>query len=165
VPPAATRAHIWIVPLAAGKKPYPFIAGPFAELEPRFSPDGRWLAYTSNESGRREVYIQPFPGRGGKWQVSTQGGRNPEWRGDGRELYFISATGAMMAVDVSAAGTLDLGIPHVLFQPVLARPRPTGQNYSVSADGQRFLVRKSPDVQHLPATSVFLNWTAAIPKP
>jgi len=165
VPAAATRGDIWIVPLAAGQKPYPFIAGPFAEWEPRFSPDGRWLAYTSNESGRREVYIQPFPGRGGKWQVSTQGGRNPEWRGDGRELYFISATGAMMAVDVSAAGTLDLGIPHVLFQPVLARPRPTGQNYSVSADGQRFLVRKSPDVQHLPATSVFLNWTAAIPKP
>ena len=161
----STRWDIWIVPVHGGEKPYPLVAGPAGESAPRFSPDGRWIAYTSNESGLREVYVQPFPGPGGKWQISTQGGREPSWRADGKELYYISGTDAMMAVDIVAGATLETGSPRVLFQRVGSREGPQGHDYSVSPDGQRFLVRRAPETQELPATSVFINWTAAIPKP
>jgi len=152
---------IWIQP-AGGARAYPLLASPFRKLEPRFSPDGRWIAYSSNESGRREVYIQPFPGLGGKWQVSSQGGRDPEWRRDGKELFFLSLVGAVTAVDVagSAGTTLELGAPRVLFPGVLSDESPIGHNYAVSADGQRFLLRKPVREGELPATTVFMNWTS-----
>ena len=167
---AAIAAHpsqrwdIWIVPLEGGQKPYPFLSGPFAENSPRFSPDGRWMAYTSLESGRREVYIQPFPGPGGKWQVSSQGAADPAWRRDGRELYFLSTSGSMMAVDVTSGTTLELGTPRPLFTGVAFETVPTGHNYAVSADGQRFLIRKPLQASELPATTVFVNWTAGFEK-
>ncbi len=156
---------IWIQPTAGGQA-YPLLATPFREFEPRFSPDGRWIAYSSNESGRREVYIQPFPGLGGKWQVSSQGGRDPHWRRDGKEIYFLSLAGAITAVDVAGtAGTdLVLGPPRVLFTGVLANDNPIGNNYVVSADGQRFLIRKTIRAGELPATTVFMNWTSVFAK-
>src|SRR5262249_21882285 len=94
---AGSHWQIWIQP-AHGGGAHPLITARFRFLEPRFSPDGRWIAYSSNESGRREVYIQPYPGLGGKWQVSTTGGRDPFWRRDGKELYFVSLAGGMTAV-------------------------------------------------------------------
>jgi Tol biopolymer transport system component len=156
---------IWIQP-TGGAAAYPLITTPFREFEPRFSPDGRWIAYSSNENGRREVYIQPFPGLGGKWQVSSQGGRDPEWRRDGKELYFLSLAGAITAVDVSGtAGTdLVLGPPKTLFAGILADDSQIGHNYSVSADGQRFLIRKTVRAGELPATTVFMNWTSTFAK-
>jgi hypothetical protein len=112
------------------------------------------------ESGRREVYIQPFPGPGGKWQVSSQGGQDAQWRSDGKELFFLSPSGAMMAVDVTLGATIDLGTPRVLFPSVSFDNVPTGHNYAVSNDGQRFLIRKPLQASELPATTVFVNWTA-----
>ncbi len=156
---------IWILPTGGGQA-RPLLATQFREFEPRFSPDGRWIAYSSNESGRREVYIQPFPGLEGKWQVSNQGGRDPEWRRDGKELFFLSPGGGMTAVDVSATAgaTLELGTPRMLFQGVPVDDSPIGHNYAVSADGQRFLLRRPVREGELPATTVFMNWTSSFAK-
>ena len=137
------------------------IATPFREWEPRFSPDGRWIAYSSNDSGRREIYVQPYPGLGGKWQVSNAGGRDPEWRRDGKELYFVSPNGSLMAVEVVAGASLELGSPKALFSGFVADPTQTGHNYSVSPDGQRFLVKKQVRACPLPSTTVFMNWRSA----
>jgi Tol biopolymer transport system component len=156
-----TAWDIWILPTSGGEKPRPLIATSFREWEPRISPDGRWIAYSSNESGRREVYVQPFPGLGGKWQVSNQGGHDPEWRRDGKELYFLSPSGVLTAVDVVAGASLELGAPKALFSGLTTDPNQTGHNYSVSADGQRFLVRRQVRAGALPSTTVFMNWISA----
>ncbi len=160
----ATRWDIWIVPLEGGGKPYPFLSTPFVENMPRFSPDGRWIAYSSVESGRREIYIQPFPGPGGKWQVSSQGGQDPQWRSDGKELFFLTPSGTMMAVDVTLGATVELGTPRPLFPAVAFDNVPVGRNYAVSKDGQRFLIRKPLHASELPATTVFVNWAAGFAK-
>ncbi len=161
-----TSWDIWVVNTTGHVEGHPLLATQFREFEPRFSPDGRWIAYSSNESGRREVYIQPFPGLGGKWQVSSQGGRDPEWRRDGKELFFLSLGGTMTAIDVSGTAgiTLELGVPRVLFPGVLSDDSPIGHNYAVSADGQRFLLRKPVREGELPATTVFMNWTSTFAK-
>src|SRR5262249_38940792 len=84
-----TGLDLWVLPLFGDRKPFPFLQTPFAESGGRFSPDGKWVAYQSNESGRSEVYVQPFPGPGAKFQISTDGGANPLWRRDGKELFFL----------------------------------------------------------------------------
>jgi Tol biopolymer transport system component len=160
-----TSWDVWIWPMTPGEKPYAFVATPYREWDPRFSPDGHWLAYSSNESGRRETYVQPFPGGGGKWQVSTQGGRDPMWRNDGKELFFLSPGGRLMSVDVQAGGgSLQLGIPKPILTGVVSDGNPIGHNYAVSTDGQRFLIRTSERAGEIPATTVFVNWTSAIAK-
>ena len=87
--PTSTR-DIWFLPLEGDRKPTPFFLTPFDESAAKFSPDGRWIAYASNESGRREIYVQPYPGPGGKWQVSATGGDEPVWARNGRELFFAT---------------------------------------------------------------------------
>ncbi|MGE5176023.1 MAG: TolB family protein, partial [Hyphomicrobiales bacterium] len=159
-----TRADIVTISMKGDHEPVPFVQTQATEAAPAFSPDGKWLAYASNESGRPEIYVQPFPGPGGKWQASIAGGRDPRWRGDGKELYFISMSGALMAVDVTLGTSVDLGTPHALFQPVPTISGLTMHNYDVSADGQRFLIRKPLRAGELPATSVFINWPATIEK-
>jgi hypothetical protein len=104
--------------------------------------------------------VQPFPSLSGKWQVSNQGGRDPMWRRDGKEIYFLSPSGQLMAVDVTAGASLELGTPKALFASFVVDPNQTGHNYAVSADGQRFLVRKQIRAGSLPATTVFMNWTS-----
>ena len=131
-----------------------------------FSPDGNWVAYASNESGRWEVYVTSFPAATGKWQISNGGGEQPRWRGDGKELFYISSTGKITAVPVSSGNNFNAGPPVVLFQ---AEPRElvaTSEQivYDVSRDGQKILVNtavKSTDTQ--PAT-VILNWTEKLKK-
>ena len=158
-----TSWDVYIMPTAPGAKPYPLIATTYREWGPRFSPDGHWLAYSSNESGRRELYVVPFPGGGGKWQVSTQGGGDAEWRSDGKELFFVSGGGRLMSVDVQSNGTsLQLGIPKVILTGLSMDGNQIGHNYAVSADGQRFLIRTSERAGEIPATNVFVNWTSAI---
>jgi hypothetical protein len=105
--------------------------------------------------------VQPFPGLGGKWQVSNQGGHDPEWRRDGKELYFLSPSGVLTVVDVVAGASLELGAPKALFSGLTTEPNQTGHNYSVSADGQRFLVRRQVRAGALPSTTVFMNWISA----
>jgi Tol biopolymer transport system component len=157
--------HIWLQP-GHGGEARPLLTGQVRYLDPRFSPDGRWIAYSSNESGRREVYVQPYPSLSGKWQVSTAGGRDPGWRRDGKEIYYVSPSGAMAAVTVvaSPAGSLDLGSPRTLFTGVGMDDNPIGHNYAVSPDGQRFLLKRQVLDRELPASTVYMNWTAALAK-
>jgi Tol biopolymer transport system component len=145
---------IWVLPTFGDRKPYPLVATPFDENYARFSPDGRWLAYASNESGRSEVYVTAFPG-GGKWQVSADGGGFPRWRGDGAELYYLASDNAVMAVRVKSGTTsFEIGAAERLFQ---AHPPPQpGHPYAVTADGRRFLFITSATAPS-PLT-VVLNW-------
>ncbi len=161
----ATRWDIWVLPTFGDQKPIPFVRTEFNEMEARFSPDARWIAYSSNESGRREVYLQPFPGPGGKLQVSTHGGRDPQWRRDGRELFFLGSEGKMMSVVVNPGAVLQLSTPKPLFDATRASENPAGKNYAASADGQRFLMRRQIQAPILPATTVILNWTAGLKQP
>jgi eukaryotic-like serine/threonine-protein kinase len=159
-----TGEDIWALPLFGDRKPFPVVATPFLDATPSLSPDGKWLAYSSDESQRREVYITPFPGGGAKWQVSTAGGLSPRWRGDGKELYFLSYDGSMNAVEVKAsANSVALGTSHVLFSSTLQ-----GQNfgpYDVTSDGKRFLVNGAGALEggSTPLTLV-TNWAEELRK-
>jgi hypothetical protein len=133
---------------------------------PDVSPDGRWLAYNSRESGRHEVYVQPFRRGGERIRVSADGGAQPRWRGDGKELFYLAADGALMAVDVrvTAAG-LDVGLPTTLapardFQALVQGP--DYNDYAVTADGQRFLVRRPSDPNARQRLHVLLDWPSLL---
>jgi Tol biopolymer transport system component/predicted Ser/Thr protein kinase len=156
-----TAFDILLLPTFGDRKPVTFLKTPFVEMWPVFSPDGRFLAYQSNESGRMEVYVQSFPGPGGKWQVSTAGGVEPKWRGDGKELYYRAADQKLMAVEVKAGESFEAGVPRPLFmarvQPGLARNR-----YTATADGQRFLLVAPLKRESMTPTTVVLNWFAEI---
>ena len=111
-----TNADLYLLPLSGERKPEPFLQTKFIEAQGRFSPDGRWVAYVSNETGQFEVYVQSFPATGGKLPVSTGGGAQPQWRADGRELYYYTPDRNLMAVDVSGEdSTLKVGVARPLF--------------------------------------------------
>jgi Tol biopolymer transport system component len=152
---------IWILPLFGDGKPYPFLQTQFEESQAHFSPDGHWIAYTSNETGRNEVYVQTFPQSGGKWLVSSGGGAQPHWRGDGKELFYIAPDRTLIAVDVNAGATFETGAPKPLFgTQVNAYNAPN--RYVVAPDGQRFLINSAAgEVNQTPIT-VVLNWTSGL---
>lgn len=155
---SATGYDIWVLRLS-DRKSQPFLRTPFTESAPRFSPDGHWLAYVSDESGRYEVYVQPYPGPGGKWQISTDGGTEPAWNPNGRELFYRSGN-KMMAVDVATEPSLSAGKPSVLFEgPYQPSPFPNA-NYDVTADGQRFLMVKPVKSKDAAPTQIIvvLDW-------
>jgi eukaryotic-like serine/threonine-protein kinase len=170
----ATGRDIWVLRMSApssgsgqgpspdsgqGRKAQPFLRTPFDETEPRFSPDGRWLTYISDESGRYEVYVQPFPGPGGKWQISTEGGIEPVWNPNGRELFYRSGD-KMMAVEIATLPGFAAGTPRMLFEGRYdLAPVPT-VNYDVSPDGQRFLMLKPSESAVAAPTqiNIVLNW-------
>jgi Tol biopolymer transport system component len=153
-----TGRDIWVLRLG-DRKPQPFLRTPFNETAPRFSPDGRWLAYVSDESGGNEIYVQPYPGPGGKWQISTEGGTEPIWNRNGRELFYRSGD-KMMAVDIAIQPSFAAGKPKVLFEGPYQPTPTTAPNYDVSPDGQRFLMLKpSEQAQAAPTQiNVVLNW-------
>jgi Tol biopolymer transport system component len=159
---ARTNQDIWILPLTSDRKPQIYLQTEFIEGEAQFSPDGRWIAYTSNETGRFEVYVQPFPTTGAKYQVSTSGGRQPFWRRDGKELFFVSDDRRFFAVDVQTGSTFQVGTPKFLFN-MQANVTNTRNSYHPSADGQRFLVNMLLETASSPIT-VVVNWTAALNK-
>lgn len=162
--------------LVEGRKPRPLVHSEFQELEGQISPDGRWLAYTSDESKRWEVYVRPLSEAAGKWQISTTGGRFARWRGDGKELYYFSADRKLMAVDVGTSGSaFDVGIPKALFDvrvagnflqgnPISAQAK-TPFPYAVARDGQRFLVIADTSQQQTETPmTVVMNWMAGLKK-
>ena len=163
-----TGNDIWVLPLEGDRKPVPFLRTEFIEAQGSFSPDGRWVAYTSLESGRGEVYVRPFspPGAdgsssaGGKWQISKAGGINPRWRGDGKELFYTTQDGRVMAVEVTANPSFQAGIPQPLFNVA-----PNASNLQVTPDGKRFLIAAPPQQTsvEIPIT-VLLNWPALLKK-
>ena len=134
---------------------------PAEELLAQFSPDGRWVAYQTNESGRFEVVVQPFPGAGGKWLVSTAGGVAPRWRADGKELYFVAPDATLMAAPVTAAGTsFEAGTPVALFPTRIVEGGSVTQNrpqYAVARDGRFLINQPVADATATPITLI-LNW-------
>ena len=172
-----TSYDIWVLPLAGDRKPRPLLQSEFQELEGQISPDGRWLAYSSNETRRLEVYVRPLAESAGKWQISTTGGSYPRWRHDGKELFYLSADRKLMAVQATSAGpAIEAGIPHALFDLHVAGTFVSGAGaapnastpypYAVTADGQRFLV--SVDVLQQQAAdtplTVVVNWMKGLKK-
>jgi len=141
-----TAGDIWILPLTGERKPSAFLQSPADERNPQVSPDGKWIAYSSNESGRSEVYIKPFPEGPAKWQISVNGGVFPRWRRDGKQLYFMSlvALGNLLASDIHIAGSsIQRDVPHALFQTGFLTGAHTGgiyNAYAAEANGQRFLI-------------------------
>jgi Tol biopolymer transport system component len=158
-----TGVELMVLPLFGDMKPYPLLQSEFNESQGRVSPDGRWFAYTSNESGKNEVYVQSFPPTGGKWQISTTGGAQPHWRRDGKELFYMAPDRKLMAVDVKLGTAFGTSAPKTLFQTQVVRPEAPNR-YVVTGDGQRFLVNSSvEEVSQTPLT-VILNWKAQLKK-
>jgi Tol biopolymer transport system component len=160
----ATSEDLWVMPGAAGspgdRKSFPFVRTPFNERSGRFSPDGKWVAYESNESAKVEVYVRRFSSAAGQWQVSSNGGSTPRWRADGKELYYRSADGKLMAVPVRTTGdSFELGPAKSLFE--IAAPT-SGPYYDVAPDGQRFLVLMPAGRSSRQALTVVLNWQALL---
>jgi serine/threonine-protein kinase len=145
-----TGFDIWILS-PKDKTKRPFARTPFAEIAPRFSRDGRWMAYSSNESGRSEVYVRPFPGPGGKSQVSTSGGGTPIWSPDGGEIFYRMGT-KLMAVPVTTGPTFRAGTPSVLFDG------PYGGPYDVMPDGRRFVMIQTGQSSPPTHADLVLNW-------
>ncbi|MGE5412912.1 MAG: protein kinase domain-containing protein [Syntrophomonadaceae bacterium] len=154
---------VWIQPTFGDKKAFPFVKTNFAELWGAFSPDGRFLAYQSNESGRQEIYVQSFPGPGGKWQISAEGGLEPHWSGDGKELFFRSADQKLMVVPVTTSAAFEAGTPKPMF-PVHVETALARNRYVPSKDGQRFLLVATPAREFMAPTTVVLNWMADLGK-
>lgn len=148
-------------PLAGDQKPFPFLQTEANETAAVLSPDGQWMAYISDESGRYEVYVQSFPAGGGKRQISTTGGIGPHWRGDGKELFYHAPDGKLMAVAVKGGASFESGAPVALFEF-----RPGGNvitpYYAVTRDGQRFLLSTIVETEPNAPLTVVLNWTAEV---
>ncbi len=154
-----------VLPLDS-RKPQDFLRTRFLEDKGRFSPDGHWLAYQSDETGRAEVCIQPFPPSGEKWQISTGGGGAPQWRGDGKELYYstLQDPSRIMAVDIRVKDkAIDAGIPHLLFEVGLTALGPRNR-WVVTRDGKKFLAVVPTDPKPVHSFTVIVNWPSLLHK-
>ncbi|HLE20683.1 MAG TPA: hypothetical protein VJB88_06150, partial [Vicinamibacteria bacterium] len=165
---STTALDLWVLPLEGDQKPELFLSTPFAESDADFSPDGRWLTYASNESGRLEIYVRPFPPGGGKWQVSDSGGGYPRWSGDGRELFYRTDDGIMVASVEATGATFRAGKPRQLLQGSfrggtngVALAGNTFADYEVAPDGQRFVMfpsgEDSGQAEH-PHVTLVTHW-------
>jgi dipeptidyl aminopeptidase/acylaminoacyl peptidase len=153
-----TQADIWMAPATGDGKPTPVLATRFNEYAARLSPDGQWMAYTSDESGRPEVYVQRFPSATAKVQISTQGGSEPSWRADGREIFYLASNQTLTAAPVTTTPDLSVGRPTKLFDTIVDTNIGSihAAHYTPTADGQRFLINVS-SISGTP-TTVVLNW-------
>ena len=153
---------VYMLPTTGDAKPQLVVQTQFADVEPQLSPDGRWLAYASNENGRNEIYVQAFPSTGQRWQVSTQGGRQPLWRRDGKELYFVADDRKFYAAAIpgSATSPADFAVPTFLFD-MRANVFNTRNSYIPAPDGQRFLINLLLDGDDVPI-NVVQNWNAGL---
>jgi eukaryotic-like serine/threonine-protein kinase len=156
-----TNWNIWVMPLTGAESPQPVLRTQFNETDARLSPDGRWIAYVSDESGKWEIYVQPFLSSGGKWQISSAGGRQPQWSRDGKEFFYVAPDQKLMAVPVHPGTSLDPGAPKELFQLHTATDS-FGTSYDIAADGQRFLVSTLVGEEASPPLNVIVNWTEAL---
>jgi serine/threonine protein kinase len=153
-----TREDVWVLPLSGDRRPFPVIQTPAAELQSRFSPNGSWLAYTSNETSGWQVYVQPFPTNGKKWQVSIDGGGDPQWSSDSTELFYLTPAGMLMSVTISGKSDVPPGAPASLFLARTADLVAARNHYVVGRDGRRFLFTGSAaSPVSLPITIV-INW-------
>jgi len=171
-----SQADIWVLPLEGDRKPRPFVQGPAAAYDGQFSPDGRWVAYISKESGRDEVYVVPFdaarflnpgPGSsasasgGGKWLLSASGGRFPRWRRDGKEIFYLSPASQMMAAQVEEKGnSIVVRTPQLLFRSAVVSN--AFAPYDVTSDGKKFVMNTFTEQSE--ALTLVVNWTANLKK-
>jgi len=157
-----TGRDIWVLPMKGERKPYLFLQTDYQESEAMFSPDGRWVAYRSNESGREEIYVKPFPGPAGRWQVSTGGGTRAKWRRDGKEILYLADDDKIMSAEIRVKGTaIEVGAVKALFQ---VRPQRPGSIFDATADGQRFLVNAAVVEQSASPVTLVVNWPAGVKK-
>jgi serine/threonine protein kinase len=159
---------LWVLPLQGDRKPVPYLVTQFNEGQAQFSPDGHWVVYTSNESGTKEVYVQPFPvPSGGKWVVSNGGGSQPRWSRDGKELFYFAPDRMLMQVSVTATGgTFQPGVPKPLFRAAIlggtgAAPG-MAWRWDISPDGKRFLMDTALEESTATPVTVVLNWQSAV---
>jgi eukaryotic-like serine/threonine-protein kinase len=157
----------WLLPLFGDQTPKPYLESTFDRIQSRVSPDSRYLAYTTNESGTFQIVVQTFPDpNGGKWQISADGGVQPKWRKDGRELYYLSLDGKMMSVPVNTSATFTAGRPVFLFQTSLTvnRRSPTrDRQYDVAPDGRFLMSVPAASAAYVPFT-VMVNWDSLLAK-
>jgi serine/threonine protein kinase len=160
--------ELWALPLFGDRKPFAFVQSgsaqnSFGAHSARFSPNSHYLAYDANETGRNEVYVQTFPDHTGKWQISASGGNEPVWSRDGKELFYITSPGKLMAVEVNTvSATFQAGIPKELFEAKLVPFAYWRNIYVPSPDGQRFLMLTPPDQAKPEPITVVVNWPALL---
>jgi serine/threonine protein kinase/Tol biopolymer transport system component len=154
-----TNIDLWVLPLSGDKKPIPFLRTEYTERDASFSPDGKWIAYTSDELGKEEIYVQAFPASGAKWQISKNGGTRAKWRRDGKELFYLASDRKFMAVEVEAGAVFHKGVPKPLFETHISS---TYGRFAVTANGQRFLVPAQMGEPVATPATVVINWTAGI---
>jgi hypothetical protein len=158
-----SQKDLWVLPLSGDRKPFPYLTTPFDEVEASLSPNGRWLAYTTNESGSYEVIVRSFPDPSrDRRQISAQGGVHPRWKGDGSEIYYLDPRRRIVAVAITADQNLEIGKSTPLFDTSLTYPDPPGGPaffYDVTSDGQRFLLTVPPASAPI---IVILNWAAGL---
>ncbi|HEY3176325.1 MAG TPA: protein kinase [Candidatus Polarisedimenticolia bacterium] len=160
---ARTGWDLWVLPMFGARKPFPYRQTEFTEEMAQISPDGRWIAYGSDESGRREIYVGSFPEGGGRWQISTGGGGYPRWSRDGKELFYLSKESQMMRVPiVQGSAGLSPGVPAPLFRILLPEQPFTRDYYDIAPDGRGFLIKRLPDDQLHADIRVILNWPALL---
>jgi Tol biopolymer transport system component len=162
-PRGERRVGLSALPLFGDRKPLTVLERTHREdLAARFSPDGRWIAYAADDSGRSEVFVTDFPEATQRWQVSTEGGTQPRWRRDGRELFYTAPDGKIMSLEIGSGRTFQAGAPKALFETL--PPWMAGFDfYDVASDGQKFLMNLPPN-QSTPPLSLIVNWTAALKK-
>jgi eukaryotic-like serine/threonine-protein kinase len=162
----APVVNMMVLPLGGDRKPALYQQNNSTQVQGQVSPNGRWIAYDSVESGRFEVYVQSFPTPGAKWQVSKEGGYYPRWRGDGNELFYSGADGQLWAVPIADTGALDIGTSMPLFRPRLLNGATAAAGfraqYDVTHDGQKFLLNVPLEDASAPPITVVLNWTAGL---
>ncbi len=163
---AKTGRDLWVLPLSGERKPIPIAQTEFAEQYGQFSPDNNWISYSSNETGRHEIYVQSFPTLGGKMQVSTQGGSQAHWSANGKELYYLDPNGKLMVVDVIRTGTsIQFGLPKLLFQTSLESLTGPGHRYDVTRDGLQFVVNDQKEIElRADPVNLVINWTSELKK-
>jgi serine/threonine protein kinase/Tol biopolymer transport system component len=157
--------ELWYVTLA-DRQTHPLVQTQWLVHNAQFSPDGKFVAYVTNETGNWEVYVSPFPGFGSRWQVSRGGGEEPRWRRDGKEIFYLAPDGKLMAADVKIGAGFEAGAPAELFQTHARQPISAYDffSYDVTADGQKFLVNTRVDTSNSAPLSVILNWSAEMEK-
>ena len=162
-----TKADLWVLPLNGDHKPIPFLRTEFNESSGQFSPDGHWIAYTSDESGDDEIFVREFSSdsaqrsrdAAGKWLISKGGGTDPRWRGGGKEVFYVASDGKLMSVDVSAKPVFEAGTPKPLFQ---LPPDFIGGDFT--PDGRRFLIGVPVAQSASVPFTVVLNWQTTLKK-
>ena len=160
---ARTKQDLWLLPMTGDRKPRPYLASPDSEMQGKVSPDGQWIAYTSDESGRWDVYVDRFPNPGAT-RTALGSGAQPQWRSDGRELFFVGPDNTLMAVDLVPGTELTIGAPRPLFRaPMPGNLDDFRNQYVVAKDGKRFLIVTVADNEPLQPIQVIFNWTALLP--